>query len=596
MKKRLMCTLPMIALISAVLPSCGSKTYDEEGVILYTNDVHCAVGYSEVDPISGNALSGNPQMGYGVVASLKRENQLKYGQDNVYLVDNGDHLQGGVYGTLSNGEDIVNAMNAAHYDLAIPGNHEFDYGMEHFLDLANNLAEYEYLSANFVHEGKTVFNPYRIAEIAGRKVAFIGATTPDTYTSSTPKYFQDENGKYIYNFSEGDTRDGKALYETLQKTIDEVKKKKKADLVVLMAHLGIDETNSPYMSTDVIKNTSGLDVVLDGHSHSTLVKNKVKDKDGNQVILTSTGTKLENVGVLKLNKDGSINTELVHHISHQRDFDAKVRIDNIVDQTDKKTSEVFAKTNFPLTIMDKTTTSTRRVRDAETNMGDLAADAYQAAEGVDFAFINGGGVRATIEKGNITLKQVLSVHPFSNKYESYKAKGEDILNFLEHGVRKIPVTTGESRVDFVTPTIGGFGGFLQCSRGIKYSIDTTVASPVQMDKDNVFIKVEGTRRVHNVQVATEYDGNGVPTKYVALDPNKEYTFGCIGYVVEDFGDGHAAFAGGKAKKVTQIQKFDWEVLIDYYSSFAKTDGVPVVPAKYQAPEGQGRIVFEKRAA
>ena len=593
MKKRLMCTLPMIALISAVLPSCGSKTYDEEGVILYTNDVHCAVDYSEVDPISGNALSGNPQMGYSVVASLKKEKQIEYGQDNVYLVDNGDHLQGGVYGTLSNGLDIVNAMNAAHYDLAIPGNHEFDYGMDHFLDLANNYAEYEYISSNFVHEGKTVFNPYRIVEIAGRKVAFIGATTPDTYTSSTPKYFKDENGNYVYTFSEGDKRDGKTLYETLQKTIDKVRRK--ADLVVLMAHLGIDEVNSPYMSTDIIKNTSGIDVVLDGHSHSTLVKNKVKDKKGNQVILSSTGTKLENIGVLKLNKDGSFNTELVHHKSDQKDFEAKLRIDKIVDDVDKKTSEVFGTTKFPLTINDATNTSVRRVRKGETNMGDFAADAYQAAEGADFAFINGGGVRATIKAGNITLKDVLSVQTFNNVYETYKTKGLNIRNALENSVRDLPVRT-EGGVDFAAKE-ANYGGYLQASKGIKFAVDTTIPSPVQKDAKNFFTGVEGKRRVHSVQVATTYNSDGEPTAWEALSDTKEYTFGCISYVVEENGDGHNEFKLGEdTTKVTEEYFLDYQIVSNYFTSFPKDGGVPKVPTKYQSAAGANRVTYSKNTS
>ena len=549
MKKRLVC-LPILAMMASVLPACSSstigktvgKTYDEEAAVIFTNDVHC--GIEKV--VKDGSIT---QMGYAAVASYKKELQTELGRENVLLVDNGDHLQGGFYGTLSLGEDIVRCMNAAGYDLAIPGNHEFDYGMDKFLNYANNLAEYQYISTNFVHEGKTVFNPYRIVELAGRRVAFLGATTPDTYTSSTPKYFKDENGNFVYTFSEGTERDGESLYKTIQKTVDKVRTKEKADVVVLMSHLGIDDVNSPYMSTDVIKNTTGIDVVLDGHSHSVIVRDKVQNKKGEDVLLSSTGTKLAYMGRLKLRKDGTISTELVHEYSGNKNIVGSMVIERIITDGDNLTKEVAATTPFDLTINDPDS-GKRRVRKGETNLGDLIADGFQLVENSDFAFVNGGGVRNPVTPGNITLKNIMNFQPFGNKYETYETKGQNILDFLEYSASKLAKTS--------TPGLDWnandeFGGYMQNSKGIKYSIDTTIDTPVVMDETGkLFKNVDSSkpRRVHSVQVATEYNADGSVKTWANFDANKTYRFASTSYYVENQGDGYTMLTTENTKKVT----------------------------------------------
>lgn len=582
----------LAALVSVSLFSCG-KSYEEEAVVLYTNDVHCAV--EQTFKSDGTA----EQMGYASVASYKKETIASYGSDNVLLVDAGDHLQGDVIGSLSRGEDIVKAMNAVHYDIAIPGNHEFDFGMDHFLDLANRVAEYEYISTNFVYNGETVFNPYSIKDVGGHKIAFLGATTPDTYTSSTPKYFQDADGKYVYTFSEGEGRTGTPLYNTIQATVDKVRKEEKVDHVVLIAHLGIDGTNSPYMSTDVIKNTTGIDVVLDGHSHSTIKGDKVKNKNNEDVLLTSTGTKTQNIGKLVIDKKGNFTSELVNNYTKQNDVFATASINEIIAANNERTNEVISSTDFDLTITGSD--GKRLIRKGETNLGDLIADAYQSVSSDNsFGLINGGGIRVTVPAGDITYGQIIKVQPFLNKMETYKSKGQAILDALEFSVSKIATT--ESIITSPEQITNEFGGYLHVSKGLKYSIDTTVDSPVVTNAEGVFQSVDSskTRRIHNVQVATAYT-DGEPTTWETLDATKEYQFSSVPYTIEDSGDGYAMFItennrerlGKSASDVnttvnTVAAKLDHEVDIDYIKSLGSK-----IPEKYK--QSQGRVTYAKRS-
>lgn len=252
MKKRLLGTLTFAAAISMGM-AAGAEG---DIVVLYTNDVHCAVAEDEESQV----------LGYAKVAALKKE--LEEAGSEVVLVDVGDAIQGEAIGTLSSGEYIVEIMEKVGYDIAIPGNHEFDYGMEQFLKLAEE-ADYDYISANFTDltANEPVFDAYEIEEIDGVKVAFVGVCTPKTITSSTPVYFQNDNGEYIYGFQQDET--GEALYGCVQSAVDEARAEG-AQYVVALTHLGIEAECSPWMSTELIGNTNGIDVVLDGHSHSTI--------------------------------------------------------------------------------------------------------------------------------------------------------------------------------------------------------------------------------------------------------------------------------------------------------------------------------------
>ena len=382
-KKLLSLFLAFTLVLGLAAPAMAAEgdTQDGKIVILHTNDVHCGIDQAaEEDGTVSN-------IGYAGVAAYKAEMETTYGAENVTLVDVGDAIQGGPIGTLSKGSYIVDIMNQVGYDLAIPGNHEFDYGMDNFLSLVKDKAEYDYLCANFTDaKGNPVFDGYQVLSYGDVKVGYIGIDTPESFTKSTPTYFQNAEGEYIYGFSQGN--EGKDLYTVVQKAVDACKKEG-ADYVVALAHLGIDEQSAPWRSTDVVANTTGIDVLLDGHSHSVF-GNTAKNKDGEDVVMAQTGTKLENIGKIVIDTaTGEIAQELVSGYAEQ-DADTAAFIKGINDEFAEVLQKVVAKTDVALTTLDSAT-GERAVRNAETNLGDLCADAYRVMLGADVAFVNGGG-------------------------------------------------------------------------------------------------------------------------------------------------------------------------------------------------------------
>ena len=500
----------------------------DEIVILHTNDVHCSYE------------------AYDKVAALAKDADL--------LVDAGDAIQGGVIGTLSKGEYIVDIMNEIGYDAAVPGNHEFDYDMDQFLKLAKEKAEYPYLSANFVDKtGKPVFDAYKLFEVDGKKVAFVGLTTPETFTKSTPTYFQDGNGNYIYGFCEGGN--GQELYAAAQKAIDAAEAAG-ADYVIGLGHLGVDGESSPWTSKEVIANTTGFDAFIDGHSHSTFAET-VKDKAGNDVAFAQTGTKLANVGKITIKADGTITCENIDLANVTADADTTAYIAGVTEKFDALQNTVVAKTEVELTINGAD--GKRAVRSAETNLGDLCADAYRVMLGADVAFVNGGGVRANLAAGDITYGDIVNVHPFGNEACLVKVTGQQIKDALELGASAYP---GES------------GGFLQVS-GLTYTIDSTIPSSVVRDEKNMFVKVDGAYRVSDIQVG------GQP-----LDVNKTYTLASHNYMLKSQGDGYAMFGTDNVEIIKDCVMIDNQVLINYIVE--ELNGT--VGQEYAAPAGRITIV------
>lgn len=534
MKKLLSLALACAMIFSGC--SAAPKALDKDLVILYTNDVHCAV---------------DDTIGYAGVAAYKA--QLESAGNYVLLVDAGDAIQGGPIGTMSDGEYLVDIMNTTGYDIAVPGNHEFDYGMDKFLALAEK-AEYEYISANFtdLSTNKTVFNPYTIKEFNGVKVAFVGVCTPKTLTSSTPAYFMNEAGEFVYGFAQDDT--GAALYNCVQTAVDSAKKAG-ADYVIAVTHLGIAAETSPYMSTELIENTNGIDAVLDGHSHSVLECERVKNKDGEFVLLSSTGTKLQNFGMMVISKSGNISTGLVKAFD-TKDATVEASIKEIKAKYEEVLNEVVAKSEVDLVINDPKT-DTRIVRNAETNLGDLCADAYRAVAGADIGFVNGGGIRAAIKKGDITYGDILTVQPYGNSVCMVEATGQEILDALEMGARVVPSESG---------------GFLQVS-GLTYAIDTKVKSTVEMDENGMFVKVGGEYRVKDVKVGD-----------ADLDLTKTYTLASHDYLLKNGGDGYTMFTDNVMLKDTIM--LDNQALLAYIKGELKG----VVGQAYAEPYGIGRIV------
>jgi len=506
------------------------------------------------------------ESGFGYEGLAAIRDTLETKGNHVLLVDNGDSIQGEPVGTMTTGEANIKLMNAVGYDIATIGNHEFDYGMARFFELVE-MADFPYISCNFVKDGAPVFAPYIIKEFDGVKVAFVGITTPKTITSSAPKYFQDDNGNFIYGFYQDET--GEALYAAVQTAIDAARGEG-ATYVIGMAHLGNEAECQPWTYADVIANTTGMDVLLDGHSHDT-DQVEMLNKDGETVLRAACGTKLECIGYLTIGTDGSLQTGVYtwnNDVSAPELFDinndVSVAVMDATASLDAKLNEVVAKTAVDLIIndpvaVDENGKSIRIIRTAETNLGDLCADAYRAMSGADVAVVNGGGIRASISAGDITLNDILLVHPFGNSMCVIEITGQEIMDALELSVASLP---------------GEFGGFLHVS-GMTFEIHTYIDSPVLLDEAKMFVGVtEGApRRVQNLLIGGE-----------PVDPEKVYTLASHNYKIKDMGDGYTMFADNKL--LQEDVMIDNQVLINYIVDVLGG----VVGEEYAEPYGQGRIV------
>ena len=554
----------LAAIMTAGLLSCGASAADAgqsstppeelaekngEVYVLFTSDVHCGV-----------------DQGFGYAGLQQIRDTLEAEGFATILVDDGDSIQGEAIGTLSRGEAVVELMNAVGYDVAIPGNHEFDYGMERFLELAD-MAEYQYISCNFNRMGELVFEPYVNLEAAGLRIAFVGVTTPETMTSSTPANFQDEDGEYIYGFLQDDT--GEGVYAAVQDAVDAARADG-ADLVYVMGHLGLEAECEPWTYADVIEHTSGIDVFLDGHSHDT-EQVVMKDISGAEVTRSAVGTKLACIGYSHISADGEILETGVWSWPNSVPAPELLGIENSlrekVDDAQRELSElldtVVASALVELTIydpdaVDQSGNPVRMVRRAETNLGDLCADAFRDQGGSDIAFVNAGGIRVSIAKGDVTYGSIISVHPFGNMLCVIEVTGQQLLDALEWGARAVPEQNG---------------GFLQVS-GLSYEVRADIESGCVEDENGMFTGVEGERRVQNVTVGGE-----------PLDPKGTYTLAGTDYVLLDHGDGYTMFDG--AALLQDRVKIDNQVLIDYI-----TDTLGgTVGDEYADPFGQGRITI-----
>ena len=562
MKKKLLSLLVALSLAFAlaapslaagdvilIAPAPGGLPAVEEGdtVVLYTNDVHTFID--------------NEGLRYSHVAGLKAHYEGLGA--HVVLVDAGDHIQGTAYGSMDKGKTIVQLMNAAGYDLATLGNHEFDYGMEGAMN-AMEWADYDYVSANFYHEknavkGDPVLAPYKVFESGDISVAFVGITTPESFTKSTPAYFQDGNGNYIYGISAEE-----AMYADVQAAIDAAAE---ADYVIALGHLGVDASSGSNTSKALIAGTTGLDAFIDGHSHTVMPREDVADKDGHTVLLTQTGEYLDAVGVMVIDGDG-ISTTLVETddlAALTPDADVKAIEDAWIEKVTAQLGEVIGSIDDTLDNYDAD--GKRLVRSQETNTGDFAADAlYYLFDNmdmdVDVAIMNGGGVRNKAITGEISYLTCKEIHTFGNVACLQTITGQQLLDALEWGAKD--VGTAEN------------GGFLHVS-GIKYTIDPSIPSTVQKDDKGVWTGAPtGAYRVKDVQILQ----NGV---YVPLDLTAQYNLAGYNYTLRDLGDGFAMFDG--AVNVLDYVMEDYMVLANYVQSFkgGKVTG-------YAAPQGRITIL------
>lgn len=593
----ILCSVLLIVLLSIPVSAANAEKSNDI-VILYTNDTHAKID---------NPLS------FDTIGALKKNLEKKYRY--VLLVDAGDHLQGTAFGSMDKGASVLQLMNKAGYDLATPGNHEFDYGMDTFLERVRE-AEFPYLSCNLYHQengvrGENLLESFQAYHFGKEIVAFIGITTPETIVKSTPPYFQDENGSFCYGISGGD--DGQALYDDVQFAVDTIRRAG-ATKVIAVGHLGDDPSSTPWTSEDVIAHVSGLDAFIDGHSHSEVNGKRVLDANGNAVLLTQTGEYLNNVGIMIIDYEtGEIQSDLIacedilktvknkdgtessvvsgHRLSSELYSGPEWVNDNTIsfvknqwiNKVNQKLKQKIGETQVVLD--NYAEDGTRLVRKQETNTGDFAADALyflfdQMDMNVDAAIVNGGGIRNQAISGTINYKTCKDIHTFGNVACLQNVTGQQLLDALEWGAR----FAGSDQE---------CGGFLQVS-GIRYQIDTDWPDSTQKDENRMWVGgPTGGYRVHDVTVYDRETDSWKP-----LDLQETYRLAGYNYTLRNAGDGYNMFSS--AVNVVDYVMEDYMVLANYVQAFeSKTvlasnspllDKYPGFGIDYGTVIGSGRIV------
>ena len=478
-------------LIICMLPLSAFAANDNDIIILYENDVHCAVE------------------GYTKLSAMR--NELKKEYEHVGIVSGGDFIQGNSLGIVSKGEYVVNIMNLVGYDAVTLGNHEFDYHIDRLNELAG-MMNTKPISCNFqkIGEDEPCFEPYTIVSYGDVDVAYIGITTPTTISVASPVQFKDENGNFIYTFN------ADSLYDIVQESIDSAEAQG-ADYIIALSHVGYAEDEIYGDLEDVetlIKNTDGFDVVLDAHSHSVIESKTITDKGGNDVLLSSTGTKFEYIGKLTI-EDGEPETELIKTADYQL-------TDPVIDTYIEKMYEEYAilgerkvaSTEVDLLMKDEN--GNRLVRNNETNLGDLCADAFRYAVNADIGYINGGGIRADIKAGDITYNDLLNVLPFNNSVVLAQVSGQTIMDMMELTLMSYP---------------GEDGAFPHLS-GLTFSVNTSIPSSVVINEYGEFSGVDGQYRVYDLKVY-----NSKTEAYEDIDLNATYTLAASNYYLIELGSG-----------------------------------------------------------
>ena len=528
-----------LAMLVTLLLPVAVLAAGKEIIILHTNDIHCGV---------------TDNLGIDKVSQYKKD--LKKQGYPVALADAGDAIQGAPIGKLSTGESIVKIMNAVGYDFVIPGNHEFDYGMERFLKLAPR-QKCGYYSCNFVDvkTRKPILKPYKIMVLGGKKIGFVGVTTPETLVTSTPKFFQDKNGKFIYSFCEDQT--GEKVYAAVQRAVNNVRKEG-ADYVFLVGHLGTDGSIPYWSSGAIAANTYNIDAIIDGHSHEQYIPpHKIINKAGKEVLVAQTGTKLKSLGKMTIKEDGTITSELVKELKA-----ADPKVTKLIAKENKKFEPILKQpVGEALTNLtgDDPKTGERRVRNGETNLGDFVADAFRFVLDTDISMVNGGSIRNTIKKGVFTYNDLLEAFPFGNMCTVIEATGQQIVDALEVGASAYP---------------NEHGAFMQVS-GMSYTVDSSIPSGLTVDAKGNFMEVKGERRVKDVMI------NGKP-----IDLNGKYTIGGSTYVLKDGGNGLVMFKQSRLLKDGIMT--DVDAIMEYVQNHLNAK----IKEGYENPYGAGRITIK----
>ena len=542
MRKVLALLLSVVMTLTLLVSSAWAdepKPLDGKTVILHTNDVHGSIEL------------------YAKVAAMKGDYEARGAQ--VILADAGDYSQGTVYVSVNKGKDAVTMMNAAGYDVATIGNHEFDYG---YAQLKSNLdsAVFKVVCANVLQDGSPVFDAYTMINKGGVQVAFVGLETPEAQTKANPALIQG------LTFLAGDE-----MYAAVQTQVDAARTAG-ADIVIVLTHLGVDSSSEPNTSYDLYKKVNGIDFIIDGHSHTVMTKGPEGEP------IQSTGTALNNIGVITIdNATKKIESNELIPIWHTEEVDGKevpvydytksdATVANaakaIIDPIDADYDQKFAES-----AVDLNGAKAPGNRTEETNLGDLITDAMMwaiktKAPGVDMnnavAITNGGGIRAAIAKGDITKKDVNTVLPFGNTLAVVYVKGSELLEALE-------VST------YCTPkSLGGFPQFA----GMEVELNTACeydANDTTYPGSTYF----GPKSINRITIKTV---NGK-----AFDKDATYAV-----ITNDFlaagGDTYYAFAAAQTQFDTGLP-LD-EILMEYIT--VELNGV--VTDKYAAPQGRLTIV------
>ena len=521
-------------------------------IIIHTNDVHCGI------------LNN---IGYDGLMLFKKELQAKY--ENVLLVDDGDHIQGGAVSFLSRGSDIIKIMNELEYDVSTIGNHEFDYKLDQLYNLSKSLNN-SYINSNFCFRKnkKPIFDPYKVINIGNKKIGFIGVLTPLTFNQTFLHTLLDENDNYIYDFLT--ERNGQELYETVQNYINELRDKEQVDYVIILSHLGFKGDQEEFGSEALLRNIVGVDAIIDGHSHQVYNKYS-KDKSGKDVIITQTGTKLSNVGLLII-RDGKIISELYSEIPLYEGYeyyDIDIRngkkryidpdmnkfLRDIIKSHEKETEEIVGHTDFDMIAIDE-----KRIisRIQENNLCDLIADSFINYIHSDICIFDSNNVQNNFLKGDITYGDIINILPYSNLLVEMKVPGKEILDVLEYGMKSLPKASGK---------------FLQVS-GIKFKVYDNIPSPVKVDAFDNFVKIEGERRVFDVFVGNE-----------KLDENKIYKLTLPDYMANG-GSGFTMFTKYNISNYTE------GFISEVFKNYIKKDLNKKIPDIYNTTHG--RIVITQK--
>ena len=535
MRKFLSVLLAMAMVLSLTVTSFAADTAADakaemagKTVILHTNDVHGAVE------------------GYAYIAQLKADYEAKGAE--VILVDAGDFSQGTTYVSSTKGADAVTMMNAAGYDVVTLGNHEFDYG---YAQLKENMskAKFKVVCADvFNEDGTPIFDAnYTYTTKSGVKVGFFGMETPETQTKANPALIKG------LTFATGDAFTKAAA--------DQVAALKDADVVICLAHLGVDAESAPYRSTDLYAAVKGIDFVVDGHSHTVMTKGEKGEP------IQSTGTAFANIGVIVIDDASKkIESNSLYEIKEDTAKDATVAAAAkvIVDRVNNEYGTKFATSKVEL----NGAKAPNGNRDSETNNGDLITDAMlwkvmQNKEGLTVnedhvvAITNGGGIRAAIKVGDVTKKDIKTVLPFGNTIEVIYVTGTELLEALEASTFCVPES---------------IGGFPQVS-GISYTISTGAVYDANAETYPASTYY-GPKSINRVTI------NSINGK--EFKANDTYAVVTNNFCAEG-GDTYYAFAAATSKFDTGVT-LDMAVM-DYITKELKG----VIGEQYAAP--QGRILM-----